>query len=229
MVKKKRSSNLPQCIIPIPNPDKTFHEKWTLGRDMLNIPHPFRCCIIGPPNSGKSTISKNIWARCKNPQFADVYIIHCDESTMEYNDLGEIHILTEIPPPSFWAERRDIKKLVICDDIDFKNMNKEQRHCMDRLLGYCSTHCNVSVIMCMQDPYALIPSARRMTSFWIIYKNNDMDAMKILARKIGIKSEDLVKIFDNFFKSKHDALYLDYTDKTPYPMRLNGYQLIRKK
>jgi hypothetical protein len=31
---------LPNKIIPLPNPDKNFHEKWYKGRNMLNIPHP---------------------------------------------------------------------------------------------------------------------------------------------------------------------------------------------
>ena len=50
--KKKKSQSLPNKIIPIPNPDKTFHESWSNSRNPLNIPHPFRCVCLGPPNVG---------------------------------------------------------------------------------------------------------------------------------------------------------------------------------
>ena len=44
---------LPNKIIPISNADKSFHEKWYDKRNMLNIPHPFRACCLGPPNVGE--------------------------------------------------------------------------------------------------------------------------------------------------------------------------------
>lgn len=74
---KKVKHRLPKEILPIPCADKAFHEKWKKGRDMLNIPHPFRCVALGPPNSGKSTIVKNLLIRAK-PEFEEVYVVHCD-------------------------------------------------------------------------------------------------------------------------------------------------------
>jgi len=51
--RKKVKARLPNKILALPNPDKTFHEKWYKGRNMLNIPHPFRCVALGPPNVGE--------------------------------------------------------------------------------------------------------------------------------------------------------------------------------
>ena len=51
---------LPNRIL---NPDKQFHESWSSGRNLLNIPHPFRAVFLGPPGSGKSTAVKNIILR----------------------------------------------------------------------------------------------------------------------------------------------------------------------
>ena len=68
---------LPNKIIPITNADKKWHERWYPGRNMLNIPHPFRCCCLGPPNVGKTTIIKNLIIR-QHPPFEEVYGIHCD-------------------------------------------------------------------------------------------------------------------------------------------------------
>ena len=68
--------SLPNKIIPLPNPDKEFHEAWDKGRNLLNIPHPFRAVFLGPPGSGKSTAVKNILMRA-DPCFENIIIIHC--------------------------------------------------------------------------------------------------------------------------------------------------------
>jgi hypothetical protein len=47
-----RHIRLPNKILALPNADKAFHEKWYKGRNHLNIPHPFRCVALGPPNCG---------------------------------------------------------------------------------------------------------------------------------------------------------------------------------
>ena len=44
---------LPNKILALPNPDKEFHERWYKNRNMLNLPHPFRCLCLGPPNVGE--------------------------------------------------------------------------------------------------------------------------------------------------------------------------------
>jgi len=36
----KNPPNLPKELIAFPNADKSWHEKWTEGRDLLNLPHP---------------------------------------------------------------------------------------------------------------------------------------------------------------------------------------------
>ena len=36
-------------------------------------------------------------------------------------------------------------------------------------------------------------------------------------------------IFDNLMPNFRDSLWIDMTDKTPYPLRKNGYEIINKK
>jgi ABC-type proline/glycine betaine transport system ATPase subunit len=87
MVQKRKK--LPDVLIALKNKDKEFHEQWTAGRNMLDIPHPFRGVLLGPPNCGKSTTVKNILLRA-DPPFESVTVIHCDpEHTKEYQDLGD--------------------------------------------------------------------------------------------------------------------------------------------
>ena len=62
MPKKVKRLRLPNKIMVLPNPDKTFHEKWYPGRNMLNVPHPSQILCMGPPNTGKGNTIKNITA-----------------------------------------------------------------------------------------------------------------------------------------------------------------------
>lgn len=225
MVKKK--IKLPDKILPLPNPDKEFHEKWYKGRNKLNIPHPFRCVCLGPPNVGKTTIVKNLLLRA-HPPFEEVVVIHCDSGyTKEYDDIGDsLEILNEIPAPEDWEG--EVKTLVVLDDLEFKGMSKEQKKNLDRLFGYVSTHKNISCILCSQDPFNVPPIVRRCSNLWVLWRCPDLDAMATCARKTGMKSEGFNSIFNQLMLEPKDSLWLDTTDHTPYPKRKNGFELITK-
>lgn len=223
---KKIKRRLPNRILVMPNKDKAFHEKWTKGRNMLNIPHPFRCVALGPPNSGKSLIVKNILLRAK-PQFEEVYVIHCDPGyTKEYDDIEAI-MLDSIPAPNEWEGK--VKTLVILDDLEFKGMNKIQKHNLDRLFGFVSTHKHISCILCSQDPFNVPPIVRRCANLWVLWRCPDLDAMSTCARKTGMKSKNFNTIFNQLHLNGHNSLWLDMTTNSPYPMRKNGYTIIRKQ
>jgi len=225
---RKRNIRIPNKIIPLPNADKEFHEEWTKGRNALNIPHPFRCVALGPPNVGKTTIVKNLLLRA-DPQFEEVIVIHCDSGyTKEYEDLGDgIEMLDEIPAPQDWEGL--VKTLVVLDDLEFKGMNKDQKRNLDRLFGYCSTHKNISVILCSQDAFNVPPIVRRCSNLFILWRCKDLDAMATCARKTGLKANNFNSIFNQLMMNSRDSLWLDSTSGTPYPMRKNGYELISKK
>jgi len=221
-------SKLPKKILPIDNPDKEFHEAWDDKRDMLNIPHPFRSVLLGPPNVGKTTVVKNLIIR-QDPPFEEIFVIHCDSGyTKEYDDLGDnIQMLNSIPAPEEWTGIA--KTLVVLDDLEFKTMNKDQRRNLDRLFGYVSTHKNISCVLCSQDPFNVPPIVRRCSNLWVLWRCSDLDSMANCSRKTGLKSADFNTIFNNFMKEYKDSLWIDMTDKTPYPMRKNGFTLINKK
>jgi hypothetical protein len=225
---KKKIMRLPNKIIPLPNPDKNFHEKWHKGRNMLNIPHPFRCVCLGPPNVGKTTIVKNLLLRAK-PEFEEVVVIHCDSGyTKEYDDIGEnVEILNEIPAPNDWEGQ--VKTLVVLDDLEFKGMSKDQKRNLDRLFGYVSTHKNISCILCSQDAFNVPPIVRRCSNLWVLWRCPDLDAMATCARKTGLKANNFNSIFNQLMLNQKDSLWIDTTDHTPYKMRKNGYTIIEKQ
>jgi hypothetical protein len=223
--KKKIKPRLPNKILALPNPDKEFHERWYKGRNMLNIPHPWRAVFLGPPNCGKGTVVKNLLLRAK-PPFEEVVCIHCDpEFTQEWDDIGA-EMLDEIPAPEDWEGQ--VKTLVILDDLEFKGMSKEQRRRLDRLYGFVSTHKNISVALCSQDTFNVPPIVRRCSNLWVLWRCPDLDAMATCARKTGMKANNFNAIFNQLMMNGHDSLWLDMTDHSPYPKRKNGYVLIKK-
>jgi hypothetical protein len=177
---------------------------------------------------GKTTIVKNLLLRAK-PQFEEVVVIHCDSGyTKEYDDIGDnLEMLDEIPAPEDWEGQ--VKTLVILDDLEFKGMNKIQRRNLDRLFGYCSTHKNISCILCSQDAFNVPPIVRRCSNLWVLWRCPDLDAMATCARKTGLKANNFNSIFNQLMLEPKDSLWIDTTDKSPYKMRKNGYTVINKK
>ena len=225
-MKKRVKHRLPNRILALPNADKAFHERWTKGRNMLDIPHPYRCVALGPPNCGKGTVVKNLLLRAK-PQFEEVFVIHCDpDYTQEYDDV-EVVMLAKIPAPEEWEGK--VKTLVILDDLEFKGMDKDQKRNLDRLFGFVSTHKHISCILCSQDPFNVPPIVRRCSNLWVLWRCPDLDAMSTCARKTGMKASNFNTIFNQLNLNGHNSLWLDMTSKSPYPMRKNGYTLITKQ
>jgi hypothetical protein len=88
---------LEKRIYKLPNADKKNHEIWFPGRDLLNIPGPYRVGLLGRPNSGKSTMIKNILLRA-DPQFDNIILIHPDgEDNKEYSDVRSCKLFKRIP------------------------------------------------------------------------------------------------------------------------------------
>jgi hypothetical protein len=216
--RKKRK--LPQELLAIKCADKEFHEKWDEGRDKLNFPHPFRAVLTGPPNTGKSTCVKNIILRA-DPPFKKVTVIHADpENSKEYDDLGDgVELIKNIPMPSEWSH--DDKTLVVVDDIEMKDLAKEQRRALNRLVGYVSTHKNISVCVCTQDWFNIPTIVRRCGNVWILWVSPDSNNMANIGRRIGIDNfnDYATRVLPEF----RDSLWIDMTDGTPYPRRKNGF------
>ena len=226
-MKKWKKRKLPDVLLALSNPDKEFHERWSAKRNMLDLPHPFRGVLLGPPNCGKSTTVKNILIRA-DPPFEVCTVIHCDpEHTKEYADLGDqCEIRGDIPTPEEWGDG-DIKQLVIIDDLEVKQLPKEQMRNLDRLFGYVSTHKNISVMLCSQDAFNVPPIVRRCSNIWVLWQGPDLDSMSAVARKSGLTSKDLKRIFDTFNSDK-DSVWIDRTSGTPYPLRKNAFVILKR-
>jgi hypothetical protein len=223
--KKKRERRLPNKLFAIKNPDKLDHEKWYQGRNMLNFPAPFRGVIGGKPGTCKTTNVKHILMRQK-PPFDHMIVVHCNpEYTQEYNDVGA-KVVGSIPGQDFW-NKLEGKKLVVLDDIDFKNIKGEQAHRLNRLYGNWSTHNNISVLLCTQCPFQVPPIVRRCSNIWILSNMDDHDAINAVARKVGIGAPVLNQLYERYIKTDCDSIWIDKTKGTPFPYRYNGFNEIK--
>lgn len=225
-------------LVAFENADKGFHEVWAPGRNPLDFPHPFRALLTGPPNTGKSTTALNILVRA-TPAFDRVIVVHADpEHTKEYDSIkegaedGTVILVPEIPPHTSFEEEVDAdgnpflpKTLMIIDDLDLRSLNKRQKENLDRLLGYVSTHRSVSVIVCTQDAFNLPASKRRMIQVFVIWRSPDMEAIQMICSKVGVKN--LQELFDEHCKNRRDSIWIDTTVDTPFPLRLNGFSMIK--
>ena len=223
--KKISKLKLPNKLIAISNSDKNFHERWKKSRNLLNFPHPFRAVLMGPPNKGKSTTIKNLILR-SSPAFKEIFCIHCDaDYTSEWDDIG-VKMLKEIPSPDQWEGK--VKTLVILDDVEFKSLSKIQKANLDRLVGFVSTHKNISVCITSQDVFNIPAIVRRCSNLWVLWKSNDIISMSSVAGKSGMILEEFKSIFDNLITEDRDSLWIDNTSGSPAPLRKNGYEIIDK-
>jgi hypothetical protein len=236
--RKLRRFKMPKDkLLVMKNPDKGYHESWSKGRSKLNIPHPFRALVIGLPNSGKGVCCLNLLLaqgidkkiKGANKPFEEVYVCHCDgDSTKEYRNCGAT-FLPKIPAPKEWNS--DKKKLLILDDLSYKDMNKFQKEALKRAWAYVSTHKNLSCIMTLQDLYDLNePLVRRCTNLFILFPSIDYTSLNTINRKLGLKKGDLEQLFKKYCKNNHDSIWLDMTadNTSPYKMRLNGFKIIER-
>lgn len=217
---------LPTKILPIECSDKKFQESWYEGRDPLDIPWSFRMVLAGPPSSGKSTVLKNHIIRA-DPPYKKVLICHYDaEGSNEYEDVGG-EMISELPDPKTINPAKE-KMLLIMEDLNLSTCSKTEKEKIDRLFGYSSSHRGVSIALTCQNPLDCPVGARRMANVYTIWKQMDLNGLMLMASRTGYKKEDFVAFF-KFCKKQHDSITIDCTNMTPYPLRFNGYQMIKKR
>ena len=190
---------LPNEIIIIPNKDKEFHE--TPKKDDLgHMAHPSRIIACGPCNVGKSLILLNLMMRA-DPPFDRIIIYHNDPESEEYEQVDAEYV-DEVPTIDMFNKNE--KSLLVFEDINFKDMKRDQLALADRMYGCWSTHHNISVWSTFQDPFSCPARIRRLANTIILWNNGDADSMSELSRKVGLTSKDLKYTFDNICTEFHD-------------------------
>jgi len=224
---KLNGAKLPNEIIKIENVDKKFHETWDKGRGICDFPHPFRCVILGKVGMGKSTLAKNIFLRCqlgKNP-FEELIIVHGSDESKEWDELEPTMILNDIPHPDDLIMNKK-KSCIIIDDFEFAKLPKQSLINLSSIFRFVSSHHNFSIIVCYQSFFDVPPIVKKCTNVFVLYKPNDLDEIKTIARRVGMKGDIMVDIFKKLLPEKRDTLCIDLTEGSPAPYRKNLFQAI---
>jgi len=220
-------------LIAFANADKSQQEKWKPGRDWLNIPASFRGIFCGPPSSGKSTIVKNLIIKAK-PMYKKVIVVHYgadaegggtdDYAEFQDDDGFSVVGLEDLPDPRKINEKKE-KMMLILEDIPLSHLNKVQKQMLDRLYGYASSHRHVTVITCAQDAFDVPVGARRCSNLFILWRQPDLLVLSNMASRTGYTPADFRQLF-KLCKTKHDSIWIDLSEGSPAPLRLNGYNKI---
>jgi hypothetical protein len=225
------AANRPQELLDLTaNADKKWHTQWKPDDDLLAFPHPFRACLTGPPNSGKSTTILNIIMRA-NPPYSKVHVIYPggNAATGEYDSLQPKELVTfhdSIPNVEVFKSVKNgaVKTCVVVDDFELKELGPEARGHLDRLVGHVSTHRMADVFVCSQQWVNVPTIARRCCNVFILWKPRDSATIHQISKGVG---EDMVTLF-KFSKQPRDSIWIDKTVDSPCPLRLNGYTPIGK-
>lgn len=226
----------------VPNPDKEHHEKWPVnmqGYDLGRLPRPFRMILAGPPSCGKGTAVLSTFLRAR-PAFKSVVVVHPDPPVYDENgerqggtrewDAIEPTLITDyIPGPEDAIWQGDGHKACILDDVELHGLGKDQKRALSRLFGYVSTHHDVSVFLCVQDVWTVPPAVRRCANVFVLWGNLDTRSIAALAGRLGMPPDDLQELLNMArHRGVHSSLWLDATDRTPAPIRLDCYDVVTR-
>lgn len=212
---------VPKKIFAIPCPDKLGQETWNAGRSLMNIPCPARIALIGPPNSGKTSLVKNLILHAE-PCYNLIMLRASIPGSREYEDV-KAKSLEAVP--NMEDLEGDIKKVMIIEDCKLKTFPKDERAHISNLLSYGSSHCGITVIICCQSLTDIPIELRRCINLYVLFKPNNMNDCEIIARQIGEKPAVLKNLVAKHLKERFQTLWFDQTG-CPSPFRKNGFEVL---
>ena len=224
---KKKEIKAPTALFALPNPDKMTHESYKEmdpGENLARFPGPFRCCVIGRVNSGKSLIAKHILMahQAKRPQFKEVYVCHGMSTTAEYDDIEPTELMTEIP--SYSDFEQPPKKLLILDDVDFTRMTGDEKKRISELFRFGSSHMNMSVLLMHQSFFRVPKVAKDCCNVFILFRPVDADELHSMARRVGLKKDQIDYIFNTYLPNFRDSLTINLIPGAPHKFLKNLYE-----
>ena len=218
----KQNQKLPNEIVKFKSSDKEHHQKPDY-EDLANCCTPVFCVISGNVNCGKTSLLKNLLVH-KNPYYERIVIYSpLGEATTEYSDVIEPCELIDFVPEFDFFDK-DVRNCFIVEDCDTKSLGKDERYKLGRFFGVYSSHNNIDIYVISQNVFDLLPQIRRLANIIFLFKNNDLECMKSLARKFSVRLEDLKIIFNKF--TKYDSLCIDDSRDAKYRYRKNIFEIL---
>ena len=126
--------------------------------------------------------------------------------------------------PDFDFFDKEQKSCFIVEDCDTKSLSKDERYKLGRFFGVYASHNNIDVYVVSQNVYDLLPQIRRLANIVFLFKNNDTECMKSLARKFSVSLDSLKALFKTF--TKYDSLCIDDTRDPRHRFRKNIFEIL---
>jgi hypothetical protein len=104
-------------------------EKWSMDTHGFDtLVHPFKACLIGRPNSGKTTVMHNLFLRIQLSAKPFQTLIIIQPSTSKEHDIFDATItLFDIPEIETIVSEDNGKTLIIIDDWDRSKLDNHQK------------------------------------------------------------------------------------------------------
>ena len=203
--------------------DRFESERWTKGRDLAAIPHPFRMLALGGVGRGKTNTLKNIFLAHQDSKkpFQELFIVG-PEGSSEWDDAEPTETLTELPGPDKFDPRK--KTLLVIDDYECVSLTASQKRALSTLFRYVSSHCNVSIMLSFQSFIDCPQLARKTANCFVLYKPTSRGECTLMGNRCGLDKGVLKTLFDGLCHSPYDNIMVDRTIGSPAPIRLNVYQ-----
>ena len=225
-------------IVPFGSSDKLLNEVWTPGRDLANIPSPFRMLLLGGPGSGKTMLIKNLVIHQK-PYFDEVFVVHEDAlATREYQIMDPTAMLEEIPALDFWddlpTEMRDeasgkmrpVKRLCIVDDLEYTRAHRDRLKNLAILFRYASSHKGISICLAHQSYFDVPILVKKVSNVFVLWRPRALNELTLIANRCGLEKTQLTELFRKHCPDARDSITIDFTRNTPAMMRLNLWTVI---
>ena len=217
-------------IIRLPNADKgDWVEKWSMDTHGFDIlVHPFKACLIGRPNSGKTTVMHNLFLRIQlSAKPFQTLIIIQPSTSKEHNILDATITLFDIPEIETIVSEDNGKTLIIIDDWDMSKLDNHQKRNLGMLFRYVSSHHNISVLLSYQSFFDIPTIIRKTCNYFFIWKTNNIDELGTIAKRTGYNKKIFQSVFAKYIKDKHDFLVIDQQIDPEFELRKNLYEIIK--
>ena len=216
-----------KSVVILANKDKDRipKEKWSKGRDLGCLPHPFRAVFLGGVGRGKTNCMKNIFLEhqiSKRP-FKEMIVVAPDGSE-EWEDCSPTQVLKSLPDVDIFNPKN--KTILIIDDFELMNMSKSEQRKLATIFRFISSHCNVSVLLSYQSYFQCPPICRKTASVFVIWKPNGLQELQTIENRCGVSKGRLVELFGEY-DSPYDNIMIDNTIGAPSRIRCNIYNCVK--
>ena len=75
--------------------------------------------------------------------------------------------------------------------------------------------------MCYQSFFDVPTIIKKCANIFIVYRPNDLDELTTIGRRVGLKKEVIIEVFNTIMTDKRDTLLVDMTEDSPCKYRKN--------